>query len=162
MGELIGDNIKAVVFDFDDTLVATHLAIWELHRYIARTYYGIELTDETIRKHWGRPLQELASKYYQTDSIEDAVARMAQHQLDFPKGKLEHSDEVLRHLKLSGKIIGIVSAISRPVFKKDIEMVGLPIEGVDYIQTAEDSRYHKPDSRVFDPMLEWMASRDVE
>lgn len=37
------DNIKAVFFDHDDTLVGTIEAKWAHHKYVARTWYGKEL-----------------------------------------------------------------------------------------------------------------------
>lgn len=151
------NHIKAVVFDFDDTLIGTHVAIWDLHRHIARSHYNIELDDASIKTHWGRPLPELAKHYYQTDAVEEAITRMMQYQPDFPKTKFEHAEPLIRNLKLSGKIIGIVSATTRPILDKDVELVGLPLDEFDYIQTAEDTEYHKPDPRVFDPLLASVA-----
>lgn len=161
MSEFLTKDIKAVVFDFDDTLVGTHSAIWDLHRHIAKTYYGIELQDEVIRMHWGRPLTDLARHYYQTEEIDEAIAKIVHHQMDFPKAKFEHSNAVTCQLKIGGHIVGMVTATSKPILVKDAVWVGLPLENFDYLQTAEDSLLHKPDPRVFDPMFIWMAERDV-
>ena len=161
MSELIGNHIKALVFDFDDTLVGIHLAIWQLHRYIAEEYYGVRLHDSTIKAHWGRPLQELARNYYQTDNTEAAIEKMMEHQQDFPKQKFEQSEPTIRNLKLGGKILGIVTATSRPILANDTKLVGLPLDNFDYIQTAEDSEHHKPDARVFEPMMTWMLKQEV-
>ncbi len=52
MDRLIGRHIKAVLFDHDDTLVAT---------------------DER-REHWGKPLEQLVGLLYDTADIEQAMA----------------------------------------------------------------------------------------
>ena len=59
MSEIIPVNTKAIFFDHDDTLVGTYIAKSAQHKYVAKKWYNIELTDEKIRKHWGMPLNEL-------------------------------------------------------------------------------------------------------
>lgn len=161
MSEHIPEAIKAVIFDYDDTLVGTYRVIWNLHKHIARTYYGIELTDLDIKAYWGRPVEELAQHYYKTEDVATGVKRMLHHQDDFPKEKLPHTEPTLRHLKLANKLIGIVSATNRQILERDCIHTGVPIEIMDYIQTAEDTEFHKPDARVFDPMLKWAAQREI-
>lgn len=161
MSEYVTDEIKAVVFDFDDTLIGTHRAIWDLHRHIAKTYYDIELDDETLMRHWGRPLHELASNYYGTEDTEAAIAWMVHHQKDFPKEKFEYTESVLMRLKLGNKVLGLVSATTRQILKKDAEIAGIPLDIIDYIQTGEDTEVHKPDPGVFAPMLRYMYEREI-
>ena len=161
MNEHIPEAVKAVIFDYDDTLVGTHRVIWNLHKHIARTYYGIELTDLDIKAYWGRPVHELARHYYRTEDIDTAVNRMLLHLDDFPKEKLPHTEPTLRHLKLASKLIGIVSATTRPILDGDCVHTGIPLDIMDYIQTAEDTKFHKPDARVFNPMLKWAARRGI-
>lgn len=161
MTKLIGEHIKAVVFDFDDTLIGTHVATWNLHRHIAKKHYSVELTDELLRAHWGRPLQHLARHYYGTDNIEEAIQLMVDYQADFPKEKFHHAESTLKRLKASGRLLGIVSATTLPILKKDAELAELPIDLMDYIQTGEDTEFHKPDPRVFEPMLGWAALKSI-
>jgi phosphoglycolate phosphatase len=155
------NNIKAVIFDFDDTLVATHEAIWNLHRYIAKTYYGRILSDELLSKHWGRPIPELMKHYYKTEDNDEAMKNLLAHRDEFPKLLLEHASDAINRLHNENVIVGIVSATTRPLLEYDAKLVGLPIEKMTYIQTAEDSQYHKPDGRVFNALKEFLHDHKI-
>jgi phosphoglycolate phosphatase len=50
----VAPGTRAVVFDHDDTLVATIEAKWAQHKHVARTWYGKALSDEELREHWGQ------------------------------------------------------------------------------------------------------------
>ncbi len=52
-------EIKAILFDHDDTLVQTIKSKWAQHKYIAKTFYHKNLKDEELRLHWGKPFTEL-------------------------------------------------------------------------------------------------------
>jgi beta-phosphoglucomutase-like phosphatase (HAD superfamily) len=162
MSEHIADGIKAVFFDHDDTLVGTIRAKWAQNQYVARTYYGKELTDDEIKLHWGKPLQKMLCLLFGTDDAEDAMAKnMATHEA-FPKELFAATIPTLRHIKAAGKLIGIITATSRSSFEYDLTLHGVPRELVDYTQTANDTAYHKPDPRVFEPAVVWLAERQVE
>ena len=158
---LLDESIKVVLFDFDDTLVGTHAAIWDLHRHIAKTYYQIDLSDEILKEYWGQPLPILAKQYYKTDLSDEAIARMVSHQLDFPKLRFPDTANVIRELSKLNKILGIVSATTRPILIKDAEIAEIPINLIGYIQTAEESTTHKPDPRVFDQTRKWLDVKEV-
>jgi HAD superfamily hydrolase (TIGR01549 family) len=155
MNELIPDTIKLVVFDFDDTLVGTHQPIWNMHRHIAKKYYGIDLDDETLMKHWGQPINVLAGHYYQTDDAALGVQRILEENANFPKLKFEHTNAVLKKLRNSGKKVGIVTASHMNLIEMDFINVGMTKDMVDYIQTADDTNVHKPNPAVFEPLLKW-------
>ena len=44
-------EIRAVLFDLDDTLLKTARIKWAHHKAVA-AQYGIELTDETLAQYW--------------------------------------------------------------------------------------------------------------
>ena len=162
MSEHISENIKAVFFDHDDTLVGTIDAKWEHHKYVARTYYDKELTDDEIKPHWGKPLQELVCILYGTDDVEQAMAYNTATHEAFPKELFTATVPTLSHLHAAGKLIGIVTATSRFSFEHDLELHGVSQEVIDYTQTADDTSFHKPDPRVFEPAKVWLAERDVQ
>lgn len=155
MKSLIADNIKAVIFDFDDTLVGTYRPIWNMHRHIAKKYYGIELTDETILKHWGQPINVLAKHYYQTDDPEQGVAYILKENVNFPKEKFDHTIPLLQKLRGKGLKTGIVTASHLNLVDGDFITANLTKDMIDYIQTADDTDVHKPDPAVFNPLLSW-------
>jgi HAD superfamily hydrolase (TIGR01549 family) len=161
MSEHIADNIKVVFFDHDDTLVDTIGTKWEQHKHVARTFYNKELTDEEIKEHWGKPLGELVCLLYGTDDVERAMAYNTATHEDFPKELFTATIPTLRHLKAAGKIIGIITATSRFSFEHDLTLHQIPRELLDYTQTADDTIYHKPDPRVFEPALEWLTEQQI-
>ena len=161
MNDYIGDNIKVVLFDHDDTLVGTFSPKSKLHKLVARTYYGKELSDEEIIANWGKPLPELVGILYGTIDADKALENNAKHHTDFPKELFEPTIPVLRHIKSNGKKIGIITATSRFSFEHDLDLHNIPRELIDYTQAAEDSQFHKPDKRVFDPVLAWLGKEGV-
>lgn len=161
MREHIGEHIKAVLFDHDDTLVGTIGTKWAQHKYVASKYYGKELTDAEIRLHWGKPLRELVCLLYGTDDVEQAMANNTACHEDFPKELFTESIPTLQQLKAAGKLIGIITATSRFSFEHDLRLHKIPQALLDYTQTADDTPYHKPDPRVFEPASMWLDEQGV-
>lgn len=157
----IADTVKVVVFDHDDTLVGTIGAKWAQHKYIAKRYYKKELTDEEIKQHWGKPLNELISLLYETKDIDAALAFTKNHHQEFPKELFTATIATLKHLKEAGLMIGIVTATSGFSFEHDLDYHQVPRELVDYTQTADDTDAHKPSPAVFDPLKKWLAEKGI-
>lgn len=153
--------IKLVAFDYDDTLVGTREVVWRMHKHIAKTHYGVDLTDEDILVHWGKPIAELGRALYQTSDAVTATSRMLQYGDTFRKEQFASTAPTLRYLKSIGKKLAIVTATVRPILVQDCAHVGLPLEIVDYVQTSEDTSVHKPDPKVFEPLLKWAAAHDI-
>ncbi len=162
MSEYIGEHIRAVFFDHDDTLVGTTGPKWAQHKYVARKHYGKELADDELREHWGKPLGELMGILYGTEDIEEAFKHVYACHEDYPKELFSATVPTLRHIKAAGKLIGIVTATSRFSFEHDLDLHQVPREFIDYTQTEEDTPYHKPDPRVFEPALAWLSERKVK
>jgi phosphoglycolate phosphatase-like HAD superfamily hydrolase len=162
MAEYVGENIRVVFFDHDDTLVGTIGPKWKQHKYVARTFYDKDLTDDEIRLYWGRPLPELVCRLYGTDDVEHALANNYSCRDDYPKERFAAVNPTLRHLRADGKRIGVITATTRASFEQDLDSDGVPHELLDYTQTADDTDYHKPDPRVFGPATAWLAERKLE
>jgi phosphoglycolate phosphatase len=158
----IGKHIKAVFFDHDDTLVGTIEAKWAEHKHIAKTYYNKRLTDDEIRQHWGKPLSVMVGLLYGTNDTDQAMAyNMATHE-DFPKKIQDDTVATLRYLHKSGKTLGVITATHSFSLNHDFETLDIPRELFDYIQTEENTSFHKPDPRVFDPAVAWLRQQRIE
>jgi phosphoglycolate phosphatase len=155
-------HIKAVVFDFDDTLVGTIEAKWAAHKYVAKKYYNKELTDDDIWPHWGVPLRTLVGLLYGDKDIGRAMEREAESNSDFPKRIFADTIKTLQNIKSSDKYIGIVTATSRRNLEKDLVITNIPKELIDYTQTEDDTNYHKPDPRVFEPTIAWLRGLSIK
>lgn len=162
MSERLGNHIKSIIFDFDDTLVGTIEPKWAAHKHVAKTYYGKELTDDDIRPHWGVPLRTLVGILYGDEDLDRASERAAAHNRDFPKIVFEETVATLEGLKKRGLHIGIVTATSRRNLENDLGVADIPWGLIEYTQTEEDTEYHKPDPRVFEPTIAWLGSLSIK
>jgi phosphoglycolate phosphatase len=155
------ENIKAILFDHDDTLVGTIEAKFEQHKYIANKWYGKDLSDQEIRLHWGKPLRELFGVLYETDDTDTALARVMEIHKEFPKLLFEDTIPTLKALNLKSIKLGLVTAASRFSLEHDLEDMAIPRGLFDFIQSEEDSEYHKPDPRVFTAAITWLESQNI-
>lgn len=155
------EDIKAVFFDHDDTLVGTIEAKWAHHKHVARTWYNKELTDDDIRQDWGKPFSQLVELLYGQDDPEEAMRRNLSCEDDFPKVLPAETIPTLRRLHAAGKVLGIITATSRYSFEHDLDLHSFPRDIIDYTQTEDDTSFHKPDPRVFEPAVTWLATRNI-
>ncbi len=67
---------------------------------------------------------------------------------------LPHNDAVTTIAKLcDSDCLGIVTAATRAVVTPDLNRLGFPVVQLAKVQCAEDTTHHKPDARVFTPLL---------
>jgi len=162
MTAYIKSSIKLIVFDHDDTLVGTIKAKWAQHKHVARTYYKKHLTDEEIRQHWGKPFSLLVGLLYGTDDIDQAMANNKATHTAFPKILRDDTIEVLKFFHAAGKKLGVITSTSSYSFNYDLDSLGIPRELFEFVQTEEDTKFHKPDPRVFDPVLSWLKKENIQ
>ena len=121
MSKHIADHIKVVLFDHDDTLVGTKDTKWAQHKYTAKRYYGKNLTDDEIKLHWGKPLEELICLLYSTTDAEQAMKYLTMHHQEFPKDLFAETVPTLMQLKAKGLLTGIITASNRYSFEFDLK-----------------------------------------
>ncbi len=153
--------IQAILFDHDDTLVGTIQAKWAQHKFLAKTFYGKDLTDNQLRIHWGKPLTLLIQHLYETEDINTAMSHNIATRDQFPKQLFPSTIDTLKTLRTQGKKLGLVTATTRSSLNHDFETLGYAKEIFDYIQTEEDTKFHKPDPKVFEPALNWLAQNKI-
>lgn len=154
--------IKSIVFDHDDTLLGTISAKWAQHKFIAKTFYDKDLKDEEILLHWGKPLTVLIKMLYGTDNIDMAMSYNICTRKDFPKQLFSDTIKTLTTLRKNSIKIGLVTATTFSSLENDFTTLNIPRQLFDYIQTEDDTIYHKPDSRVFEPTLKWLAKQGIQ
>jgi HAD superfamily hydrolase (TIGR01549 family) len=154
-------DIKVVLFDHDDTLVATISAKWAQHKYIAKTFYGKDLEDEEIRQHWGKPFSLLVKLLYETEDGDQAMSYNIALREQYPKQLFADTPNTIKKLREAGIIIGLVTATTLPSLENDFKTLEVSREWFDYIQTEERTTFHKPDPRVFDPSIQWLKEQGI-
>lgn len=155
MRETVKGNVmhkyKAVLFDYDGTLIDTNGIIVNSWQFMGKTAAGIEFTVDDIIRTFGLSLEEAVEKVAKDYGIEgyttDELCKLyrgyqAEHQEEL--GELYPGiKEVLFKLKEEGLLVGIVTSRS-----KESAEVGLRLNGVfecfDAIVGAGDTDIHKP------------------
>lgn len=146
-------GIRGVIFDIDDTLVQTIRCKWFALKATAKKYYNLEVTDEHIKRFWGAPFSIMLSGVFSDiDKVETIKKHYIETSKQFPMVAQPGAFEAVNKLKKDYRITAVTSS-SRSVILKDLKDSGFDLKDFFFIQTAEDTPYHKPDPRVFRPVL---------
>jgi phosphoglycolate phosphatase len=101
--------IKAIIFDYDETLVQTLDARIQAYIELAKTQYHFELKEETIRKAFGLPYEEFIKILFgEVDTIENIIANYQKITPNFPNKAYPQAVETVNKL-LTKYLVGIVS-----------------------------------------------------
>lgn len=153
---------KAVLFDFDETLVEAMGVKWKQHQETARKFYNHELTEETIRQYWGMPFEPMIELFYdKKDTVENMKENYHSLDSDYPKYPFTDTVPVLNYLHSHGYWTGIITSMTKDSVVKDMKETGMPHASFDLIQGSTDSPYHKPDPRVFDHTLTLLEQKHI-
>jgi phosphoglycolate phosphatase len=153
---------RAILFDYDDTLVQTKESKFAALRAIAERHYALRLSDEAIRAHWGVPYRELFENLF--GAVELDVARVIERYEavndEFPIEPHPEMPSVLRQLATRVPI-GIVTSAGRSIVARQLARIGFDPAELAVFQAADDTVLHKPDPRVFEPALAVLAARGI-
>lgn len=154
--------IKAIIFDYDDMLVQTMASKWDALKATGKRFYNLDITDDHIRKFWGKPFREmLEGVLSHADTFENLEQNYLSLHGDFPMRAHANAPLVLAKLMETYEV-GVLTASSRKLVVDDLTMTGFAVDKMIYIQASEDTDVHKPDPRVFDPMLRHLAAQHIE
>lgn len=156
------DMVKAVLFDFDDTLITTFETKSRAVQDFGKYYYNKDISLETIRKSWAFPFRDsLAYLFDDVDTIDAIMEKYMPFRKKYPAKRYPDALAVIN--TLAGKYkIGIVSSSSREALHSDLLLVGFAVERFFYIQTSEDTSVHKPDPLVFHPILSVLEKHHIQ
>jgi len=153
---------KAVIFDFDDTLVKSRLAKWAQHKHVAKKFYNIDVKEEDLLKHWGKPFNILVGELYKhSDTLENMYKAVLSTKDHFPKKVYKESVNVIKQLLNKNIKVGVVSATTKEFLIEDLTKFGFPIGDFSIIQGADETLIHKPLPGVFLPMLSKLEKEGI-
>ena len=154
---------KAVIFDFDDTLVESRAQKWAQHKHVAKKFYNIDLTDETLLKHWGKSLDVLISEVYEhSDTLENMYRAVTSTRYDFPKKAYTESVSVIKNLLNRNIKVGVLSSVTKKYLLEDLVSFGFPVDEFFVVQSATETSVHKPNPEVFTPLLEKLNEAGIK
>src|SRR3989344_2844717 len=139
---------KAILHDWDDTIVRTFKDIYELFVSFA-IHLNIPIpTLADVQTHWGKSPKNLVESLWNIEGIFELYANYVP--LDFSHPPLEGTVETILKLKEAGFVLGIVTSSSKRGLARSLGRTILLPEGTHaIISTSDDCEYHKPDPRVF-------------
>ncbi len=155
------NNIKAVLFDFDGTIMDTNEVIINSWQHTFRSLTGKEADVNMLLGTFGEPLEISIDKMLPEFSRDDAMRIYREYQYCNFKGLISLFPgvvEVLRELKEKGIKTAIVTSRLRRTTMEGIEKFDLH-DFFDTVVTMEDTKKHKPDA---EPAFEALRRLDIE
>ena len=155
-------QIKAILFDYDDTLVMTRETIWGVLKQVGRKFYNMDLTDEAITKVYGKPYPEMIVELYEhRDSYEIIHKNFMTIRSKTP---IPAYDDSLKTIRVLAKImpVGIITSAIRELAMLDIVRLNFPVNDLLGIQTADDTLVHKPNPKVLEPTLNKLKGKGIK
>ncbi|MBV7364259.1 HAD family hydrolase [Actinomycetaceae bacterium TAE3-ERU4] len=153
---------RAVIFDMDDTLVVTKDVKWEQHKFVAKHSFGVNLTDETLAKHWGKPFGPMLECIYEHSAPQEVlISEYRKFHADFPKLEQPGAVQAVSNLLSQGVLVGVITSMLSQVAHPDLVRLGFPVDDFLILQGAEATQFHKPDYRVFTPVREELEKRGI-
>ena len=138
--------IKAVLFDFDGTLINTNDLIYESHNYAFKKVFNREITQKEFLSLYGRPLKEALNENFSSygDKLLEEYMVFNEKNHDLLVKKFPGVSEGIALLKENGIKIGVVTSKRLETLNKGIAF--LKFENMfDCLITPLDSTKHKPD-----------------
>lgn len=155
------NNIKAVLFDFDGTIMDTNEVIINSWQHTFRKLTGKEADVNMLLGTFGEPLEISIDKMLPEFSRDDAMRIYREYQYCNFKGLISLFPgvvEVLRELKEKDIKTAIVTSRLRRTTMEGIEKFDLH-DFFDTVVTMEDTKKHKPDA---EPAFEALRRLDIE
>ena len=140
-------RIKAVLFDFDGTLMDTNTIILESWKHTFNTVLGRDPVHEEIVASFGEPLDVTMARLFPDRDTDEMVTTYRHYQRHIYQDEITMfpgTKEAILALKARGILVGIVtsrlwSSTKQGLYKFDIS------DMVDAVVSAEDTTIHKPD-----------------
>lgn len=143
---------KYIIFDYDDTLVDTLGSRIPAIIEFCRNVYGVSISAEQIFRTWGVPFDQMMRVLGCSGDIDkNRYVTIAQK---YPIRAFPESDNALGCLIRAGHTLGIVTSVTRAVLDNDLVALGWNDERFSARYAQEDTPAHKPDMRVFAPVIE--------
>lgn len=150
-----------VLLDLDGTVIDTVDLIRESHRHAVGTVLGVDLPDEVLTAHVGRPLIDQMREF--SPERADEMLHVFREWNHANTGRLiaeyEGMDAVLTRLRGAGCRLAIVTSKSHPTVALAFDAIPGLEATFEAVIAMEDSTHHKPHP---EPLLVALARMDAD
>ena len=153
-------GIRAIVFDWDNTIVDSFHHLVVFHREVGHRLGWPPITDEDIKAVWGKPFDELIQALWPGHDGTQFALAYQRYILDQTVPIIKGADGAVAKLKRS-YLLGIVTAAPRFEVEHFLACIGLDKGDFFVLQTSDDSDSHKPDPRVFEPVVTALREKNT-
>jgi phosphoglycolate phosphatase len=154
--------VKAVIFDVDDTLIDLSSAAYPHHCDTARALGLPVPSREAFASHWGGstwpglvaavwPMADV-EKFLETYRRLHGYSRVTVRE-----GTLEG----LNQLRSAGLVLGVLTGKHRHAMLEHFKSANFDTSVFDFLLTADETAFHKPDPRCFDEALALLQGRGI-
>jgi HAD superfamily hydrolase (TIGR01549 family) len=145
--------IKAVIFDYDETLTKTIEGKAKAYSDFARAEYNQSLTVDEVKKAFGIPYEKFIEKLFgQVEEVNVIIEKYQKFSQNYPPIPYENAEEVINKL-FERYLVGIVSGIRRKAIFNDLCQLKFDQKCFFHIQCGDDTKDLKPDPKVFDSLM---------
>lgn len=155
------DKVELAAFDWDGTVVDSVPYKLRQNQDLAAEF-GNNLSIAEVREIWNdsKGFPDLMQKLCQTQDM-SAIMEVVNRDYNNPeyaKRNFEDAAGTLHKLRTMGIKTAILTNLTADMLEKDAADLKFDLEKYfDYIQTADQYDYKKPDSRVFNPLKQYFA-----
>ncbi len=147
------DKIRAVIYDFDDTIVESERINDALFAELLLTDYSLPLSPEELDilygYSWSGVFEWLAANKGFTRSLKEVWKTFVQKKRDFLRGRTLRVAKGFDRMLSLPVAQAIVSGSTRAEIELMMDNVGMPADSVSLILSDEDCARGKPDPQGF-------------
>jgi phosphoglycolate phosphatase-like HAD superfamily hydrolase len=151
--------LKAALFDFDDTLLATRDERIPILKSTIRDF-GFIVDNEKLEKSWGKPFNKLIRSIAPAIDYNIFITKYAKNMEAIPPKILPGALEVISNLALKNIAVYVVSSSSNKLMIQDLKRSAI-LKYIDRCWGYEDTRFHKPDKRTILGFLEELEIKSI-
>lgn len=145
--------IKAIIFDYDETLTQTLAAKSRAYIDFARVEYHLAITEAAIKQAYGQPYEKfIFSLFGSVEPVDQIISKYQKFSQNYHPLAYENAETVVNRL-FKKYLVGIVSGIRRSALLSDLQHLKFDQKYFFHLQCGDDTAILKPDLRVFDPLM---------
>jgi len=157
--------VKHFSFDFDGTSIDTTIKGFDKVNTALKMVGLSPVSYNYLRPLWGEKFDILANTVCRhvggtTEQVQAFIE--AEKEIPFTCEINEEFFSTLAELRQRGFLISLLTSRDIDSLFQLSKSLEFDLDVFNYIQTPEDTKYHKPDGRVFEPLFEWATTKNCQ